>query len=128
MNLTNRWLPIVYKQFIEVSRNSALFFNQSTSSYNTICNTTKETIWSELRTLVMIKCYTIKYHLKHILVFLWMKKCFWTPFCFFQNGIIIFCGSNYGIQLNVYSSWQASVTQTYLNSTCKIRNTIFFCA
>ena len=85
VNLTNRWLPIVYKQFIEVSRNSALFFNQSTSSYNTICNTTKETIWSELRTLVMIKCYTIKYHLKHILVFLWMKKCFWTPFCFFQK-------------------------------------------
>ena len=106
-----------------------ILFHQSTSSFNKICNTTKEMMRSELRAQVLTKCYTINYKFKRlILVLIIMKSVFGHLFASFKKGIIIFCGSNYGIQLNVYSSWQASVTQTYLTSTCKIRNTIFFCA
>ena len=129
VNLTNRWLPIVYKQFIDVSQNLALFFIKARRLSIKFAIRLKK--WSEVKKPSSLSVDKMLYYqllIQKINIGVNNnEKCFWTPLCF-KNGIIIFCGSNYGIQLNVYSSWQASVTQTYLNSTCKIRNTIFFCA
>ena len=84
VNLTNRWRPIVYKQFIDVSRNSALFFHQSTSSFKNIYNTTKEMMRSKCwqngilsTTQTLIEKVNIGVNNN--------EKCFWTPFCFFQK-------------------------------------------
>ena len=82
VNLTNRWLPIVYKQFIDVSQNSALFFIKARLLSIKFAIQLKK--WCEANSVDKMLYYQLLIQKINIGVND-NEKCFWTPLCFFQK-------------------------------------------